>query len=246
MHRSIVIALTLAAACATEPAESTATEAITITIVATGQTQMRWGQSTWDTPATISLPSVQAGDAILVLGMYWTSASGSAKPSDTAGALTAAVNQAPTYRNPPVGVQIYYELNASAGTHTIKPPNLGFGGDGTLYVLQVRGLSTYVSSAQNHANGTDLPSILVSTTALAGDFVVAVGGEDDEVDFGPNAGMSGAPSGWSLIGWQQNASVNVPSAAYMESAAADGAQSVTWTWADTTANVTGAGIAVFR
>lgn len=242
--RYLCLALLLAA-CSTDPSESVTADQLT-SIVVTSQLQQRWGESTWDAPAVVTLPSVQQGDAIIVLGMYWISSSGSAKPTDTKGTLVAAVNQAPLYRNPPVDVQIYYELNAAPGAHTIKPPSLAFGGDGTLYVMQISGLSTFVGAAHNHADGTALHSISVNAPALAGDFVVAVGGEDDEVAFGPNAGMSGAPAGWALLGWQQNADVNVPSAAYYETAAASGAQSVTWTWADTTANVTGAGIAVFR
>lgn len=220
---------------------------ITATVVASSQIVQRWGESGWDAPSTVRLANVQAGDAIIVLGMYWISSSGSAKPSDTAGTLIAAVNQAPLYRNPPVDVQIYYELNAAPGVHTIKPPNLAFGGDGTLYVLQISGgLSSFVGAAHNHADGTALHSVSVAAPALAGDFVVAVGGEDDAVAFGPNAGMSGPPPGWFGIGMQQNADVNVPSAAYAATAAVGGTQSATWTWADTTANVTGAGIAAFR
>src|SRR6185369_6669081 len=113
--------------------------------------------------------------------------------------------------------------------------NLAYGGDGTFYVLQVRGLTgSFVGAAHNHADGSALTSISTQLAAAAspGDFVVAVGGEDDEVAFGPNAGMSAPPAGWQAIGTQNNASINVPSAAYSRTVAAAGPQPVTWRWND--------------
>jgi hypothetical protein len=220
----------------------------TVAIVTTKIIQMDWGQDAW-TVGSVVLPDVQAGDAIVVSGLYWISSGPTAAPTDSLGPLTAAVNQAPLYSHPPVAAQIYYQLNAAPGSHTITPPDLAYGGDGTLYVIQVRGLTgSFVGAADNHVDGTALTSIStqLSTAASAGDFVVSIGGEDDEADFGPNAGMSSPPSGWQAIGVQNNASINVPSAAFSHIVTSPGSQPVTWRWNDNTADVTGAAIAAFR
>ena len=219
------------------------------TIVSYHQMSQTWGQSDWDAPGTITLTGVQAGDAILVLGSYWVSSGTGSAPSDSGGHLTAAVNQIARGYNPPVAAQIYYELGAAAGTHVITPAFLDYGGDGTTYVVQVRGLAgTAVGHGDSHADGTALPSVSthLSTSALAGDFVCAVGGEDDEVAFGPNAGMSGPPAGWQSVGVENNAEINTPSAAYCRVVSSSGTQPVTFTWADDTVNVTDAAIAAFR
>ncbi|HEY0195449.1 MAG TPA: hypothetical protein VGC42_30250, partial [Kofleriaceae bacterium] len=179
----------------------------------------------------------------------WISSGPTAAPKDSRGPLTVVVNQAPLYQHPPVAAQIYYQLNAAPGSHTITPPDLAYGGDGTFYVIQVRGLTgSFVGASHNHVDGSALTSIStqLSAAASAGDFVVAIGGEDDQVDYGPNAGMSAPPAGWQSIGVQQNASVNVPSAAFFRIATSPGPQPVSWHWNDNTTNVTGAAIAAFR
>ncbi|MEO7734470.1 MAG: hypothetical protein ABIY55_26175 [Kofleriaceae bacterium] len=255
--------LTLCAGCLTAPeadpevtgstdgelaVASAAASTRTVTIVATKILHQDWGQDAWSAGSVV-LPNVQAGDAIVVCGLYWISSGPGAAPSDSRGPLIAAVNQAPLYAHPPVAAQIYYQLHAAVGTHSITPPNLAYGGDGTFYVVQVRGLTgSFVAASHNHADGSALTSIStqLATSPIAGDFVVAVGGEDDEVAFGPNAGMSAPPAGWQSIGVQNNASINVPSAAYSRTVASPGPQPVTWRWNDTTANVTGAAIAAFR
>jgi hypothetical protein len=218
------------------------------TIVNTQIIEMDWGQDKWSAKSVV-LPDVQAGDAIVISGLYWISSGPTAAPTDNRGPLEVAVNQAPQYQHPPVAAQIYYQLDAAAGSHTITPPDLAYGGDGTFYVIQVRGLTgSFVGAADNHADGTDLPSIStqLSSAANSGDFVVAIGGEDDQVDYGPDAGMSGPPAGWQSIGVQNDSSDNVPSAAFSQTVTSPGTMPVTWRWNDDTANVTGAAIAAFR
>ena len=218
-----------------------------VTVVTTQRIHQDWGVGSWSA-STVQLTNVRAGDAILVLGEYWVSSGPGAAPSDSHGQLSAAVNQAPTYAHPPVVAQIYYELQAPAGTHVITPPDLGGGdGDGTLYVVQVRGLGTLVAVGDDHAEGTALPSVSTSLSsgARSGDFVVAIGGEDDAVA-PTKASVSDPPAGWTSIGVQDDAPVNVPSEACYRMASSPGNQAVTWSWADTTANVTAAAIAAFR
>ncbi|MBS0417759.1 MAG: hypothetical protein JSR66_08595 [Proteobacteria bacterium] len=222
------------------------------TIVARQKIHQDWGVGAWSSHS-IQLTDVQAGDAIIVLGLYWNSTGGALTPTDDVGTLRAAVDQSPVYvQVPAVGAQIFYELNAAPGIHTITPPGLGGGdGDGTFYVLQVRGLSpsaSLVAIGQSHKEGTALQSATVqlSSNAMVGDFVVAVGGEDDEVGTA-NAQVTDPPSGWQSIGVDNDANVNVPSEACFRPAPSIGNQSVKWTWkGDPTANVTTAAIAAFR
>jgi len=227
----------------------------TPTVVAATQIHQDWGVGSWS-QSTISVTGVQAGDAIIVLGIYWDSASPSEVngPSDSMGHLSVAVDQGPTYvvgGTLPVIAQIYYQLGSAAGTHVITPPGLGGGdGDGTLYVIHVRGLppsASLVGTGLSHALGTALPSVAVKLTgsALPGDFVVAVGGEDNQVGFA-DAQVTHAPSAWQPIGVQDDGTNNVPSEASYRLAPSSGDQSVSWTWADPTANVTTAAIAAFR
>ena len=232
------------------PTPSTELALTGATVVSTHQIRQDWGVGSWSS-STIQVTNVQAGDAIIVLGEYWMSNGTSVGPSDSNGHLTAAVNsvnQDPNFSDPPVAAQIYYQLHAAAGTHVITPPDLGGGdGDGTLYVIQVRGLGSLVAVGQSHALGTALPSISasLSSSAQSGDFVVGIGGEDDEVG-ADTASMSNPPSGWTSIGVDNDANVNVPSEAAYRIAPSAGAQLVKWTWTDPTANVTAAGIAAFR
>jgi hypothetical protein len=232
-----------------------ATHGGTPTVVGTTQIHQDWGVGSWS-QSTVSVTGVQAGDAIVVLGIYWDSASPSDVngPSDSMGHLSAAVDQGPTYvvgGTLPVIAQIYYQLDAAAGTHVITPPYLGGGdGDGTLYVIHVRGLrpsASLVGTGLSHALGTALPSVAVNLTgsALPGDFVVAVGGEDNQVGIA-DAQVTHAPAGWQPIGVQDDGTNNVPSEACYRLAASSGDQSVSWGWADPTANVTTAAIAAFR
>lgn len=243
-----------------EAREATGTGA---TIVSTQRIEQIWGQDHWgpDTPPgtppnprVINVSNLQAGDAIVTLGLYWVSSGTGASPMDNKGTLLAAVNQVQTGYNPPVAAQIYYEFNANpAVTHTITPPDLAYGGDGVFYVVVVRGLTgSLVSTGKKHQDwdgqhalqtvGTQL-----SSSASVGDFVVAIGGEDDYQAYGTNAGVTLLNSpGWQTIGTQQDATVNVPSGAYSRIVAATGNQALTWTWNDTFANVTTAAIAAFR
>src|SRR5262249_31712684 len=132
------------------------------TIVSSKQIQQDWGVGSW-TGGTVQITNVQAGDAIFVLGVYWITPKQGAMPapSDSNGQLSAAVTQAPSYAKPgdypPVAAQIYYQINAAAGTHTITPPDLvDGGGDGTLYVIQVRDLGAsakLVAAGDSHVLG---------------------------------------------------------------------------------------------
>lgn len=222
------------------------------TIVARYKIHQDWSVGAWSSQS-IQLTDVRAGDAIIVLGLYWNSTGHALTPKDDAGSLSAAVDQSPVYvQVPAVGAQIFYELNAAAGIHTITPPGLGGGdGDGTFYVLQVRGLApgvSLVAVGESHKEGTALQSATVqlSSNALPGDFVIAVGGEDDEVG-AVNAQVTNPPAGWQSIDVNNAGEVNVPSEACYRSVSSTGNQSVKWTWkGDPTANVTTAAMAAFR
>lgn len=222
----------------------------TATVIASNRISQDWGAAAWS-PASMTFANVQAGDSIIVLGMYWDASHGpSAAPTISGGTLVAAVNQAPAFYNasPPVYTQLFYMLNASAGTHVVTAPNVGGGeGDGTLYAIQVRGISSIVMTGSNHAVGSAVPNVSVALAGNAqpGDFVVAIGGYDNTAQF-PSAQISNPPAGWSIGGVQNDASNNVPSQVSYRIAPAVGTQAVSWTWADPNVNVTASSIAAFR
>jgi hypothetical protein len=220
-------------------------------VVAFGQIAQPWHVG-YFSPATVTLPDVQAGDAIITLGIYWADLPkrGMGGPSDSAGKLVPVIDQSPPivgYAKPPVFAQIHAELGAAAGRHVITPPKLGgVAGDGTFYVVQVRGISQRVATGQVRATGTAIADVTVSldSDAAAGDFVIAIGGYDN-TEQRPSAEITDAPVGWASLGVQNDASNNVPSAACHRDAEAGRAR-VTWTWTDPKVNVACAAIAAFR
>jgi hypothetical protein len=223
-------------------------------IVASGQIAQPWRIGAW-APASITLRDVMAGDAILVLGVFWGDLppGASTAPTDDRGTLVAAVDQGPAVvgrTTPPVFAQVYVELDAAPGPHTIIPPHLGGqAGDGTLYVAQVRGLTEHrlVATGQARVRGTGISNLSVELRADADldDLVVAIGGYDN-TEQRERAGWSHPPAGWLPLGVQEDAANNVPSSACQRAAPGRGRQAVTWTWTDPKANVACAVIVALR
>jgi hypothetical protein len=222
-------------------------------VVAAGQIAQPWHVGAWS-PASITLSEVAAGDAIVVLGAYWGDlvAGSSTAPSDTRGTLRKVVDQGTSTvgrKKPPVFAQLYVELDAAPGAHTIVPPYLGGpAGDGTLYVVQIRGLTEHrvVTIGQSWARGSALRSASVALEAAAdpADLLIAVGGYDNTAQR-DHAGFQPPPPGWISLGLQDDASNNVPSALWYRPGA-QGAGQITWQWTDPTVNVTAAVIAALR
>lgn len=75
--------------------------------------------------ATLVLNSVVAGNALFLIDSYYRNAStgvGEAVPTDTNGTFLAASADVPSISlGQDVGVGIFYEANAAAGTHTVTP-----------------------------------------------------------------------------------------------------------------------------
>jgi hypothetical protein len=225
------------------------------TVVARGQIRQQWHVGYFE-PATVTLPEVKAGDAIVTLGIYWGDLPKHAapSPSDSHGVLVVAVDQAPPivgYTKPPVFAQIHVEMNAAPGLHIVTPPELGGpAGDGTFYVLQVRGLrQTTVPLAVGHtrATGTVLGDVTVNLDGdvTPGDLLIAIGGYDNTA-IRPEAGITDPPPGWVSAGVQQDASNNVPSEVCHRIAADSKRPSVRWTWTDPAVNVTCAAMVALR
>jgi hypothetical protein len=179
--------------------------------------------------------------------VYWGDlvAGSSTAPLDQQGTLVRAIDHGPSIvgrQKPPVFAQIYVELDPAPGAHTIVPPYLGGqAGDGTLYVVQVRGLTERRVIATGGARivGQALAELTVILDGVAdrGDLVLALGGYDN-TEQRDSAGWSHPPPGWIALGVQDDASNNVPSELCHRVAAAWAPQSVTWTWTDPTVNVT--------
>jgi len=223
-------------------------------VVAVGQIAQPWHVGAWS-PASITLPEVAAGDDIVVLGVYWgdLTAKGYTTPTDARDGLRCAVDQAPSImgkKKPPVFAQICVELDAAPGAHTLIPPFLGGpAGDGTFYVVQVRGLTEHrlVTTGQSWVKGEAIPKLSVALDGAAepDDLVIALGGYDN-VKPCDHAGWSHPPPGWLPLGIQDDTTNNVPSELCYRAAPAVGAQAVTWTWTDPTVNVAAAVIAALR
>jgi hypothetical protein len=219
-------------------------------VVAAARIAQQWHVGSWS-PASITLSSVESGDGIVVLGVYWGSVPKGADmaPTDDRGRLVAVVDQGPSIVGrvkPPVFAQMYAELDAAPGSHTIVPPYLGGGtGDGTLYVMQIRGLTEHrvIASGERRLGGTALAGIDValSSAATSGDLVIALAGYDNTTPI-ERAGFV-PPSGWTLHGSQEDAANNVPSSL---SSTTTQVTSARWSWSDPTANVAAALIAAFR
>jgi hypothetical protein len=223
-------------------------------VVAVGQISQAWHVGSWS-PASITLSEVAAGDAIVVLGAYWVdlSAGPDIAPIDDRGVLRAAVNQGPAIvgkKKPPVLAQLYVELDAAPGPHTLIPPYLGGGaGDGTFYVVQVRGLTEHrlITTGQAWAQGDAIAraSVALDDAAAPGDLVIALGGYDNTAPC-DHPGWSHPPPGWLALGLQDDATNNVPSELCYRAAPAADPQAITWTWTDPTVNVAAAVIAALR
>jgi hypothetical protein len=266
-RRALRVALLVLAACGRRdrpPPDRPSQPTLTVTtdpsapttgrrVVAVGQISQAWHAGSWS-PASITLSEVAAGDAILVLGVYWGDLSAGANPpTDDRGALRGAVDQGPSIigrKKPPVFAQLFVELDAAAGPHTIIPPYLGGpAGDGTFYVVQVRGLTEHrlIATGQTWIKGDAIPSVTVALDGTAGpaDLVIALAGYDNTAER-DHAGWSHPPPGWLPLGVQDDAASNVPSELCYRAAPAQGAQSVIWTWADPEVNVATALIAALR
>ncbi|HET9626597.1 MAG TPA: hypothetical protein VFP84_34780 [Kofleriaceae bacterium] len=221
-------------------------------IVAVGQIAQPWHTGAWS-PASITLADVAAGDAIVVLGAYWgdLEAGASTLATDDHGALVRVIDQGPAIvgrKKPPVFAQLLVELDPAPGPHTITPPYLGgVAGDGTMYVVQIRGLTErrVVALGERRITGAALADISVTSDGAAadGDLVIALAGYDNTAPHAP--GWSHPPPGWRALGVQDDGANNVPSELCARVATV-GPQTVTWTWQDPTVNVAAAVIAAIR
>jgi hypothetical protein len=206
--------------------------------------------STPSSDQPITLANVQQGNALLyVVAAYFAPANGQPvlpiDPTDSNGAWTKGVQDKASV---PLHTQIYYELNANAGTHTITPGPAGFFGDGRLWVIEVSGISSPVTSGSAFTSGTAIPSQSVSTAAAVGvgDFVIAVGTEDGNPG-SANPQFSVANGAWMSIGSEQDGINCVAIEARYSIATSATVQTVQWSWpGDTTAATSAASIIAFK
>lgn len=223
-------------------------------VVAVGQIDQPWHVGKF-APASVTLADVAAGDAIAVLGVYWgdLEAGSSTAPTDDRGTLVRYVDHGPRTvgrAKPPVFAQLYLELDPAPGAHTIVPPHLGgVAGDGTLYVVQIRGLTErrVVATGSARVKGDAMSGVTATLAGLAaaGDLVLAVGGYDN-TEPRPAPGWAAVPDGWRQLGAQDDSANNVPSSLRVHVAPAAGPVATTWSWADPKVNIVAAAIAALR
>lgn len=235
--------------------QEAARDVVGLAVVARGQISQQWHAGFFE-PASVTLPDVKAGDAIVTLGIYWGDLSKRAKPAptDSSGTFVAVVDQGPGIlgrAKPYVFAQVHVELQAAPGRHVITPPELGGpAGDGTLYVLQVRGLKQRtepVAVGQVRATGTVLSDVTVNLAGdvQVGDLAIAIGGYDNTAVL-PEAGITDPPADWISAGAQQDATNNVPSEVCHRVVTQAGRQRLSWTWKDPDVNVACAAMVVLR
>jgi hypothetical protein len=176
----------------------------------------------------------------------------STAPTDDRGTLVRVLDQGPSTVGrvkPPVFAQLYLEVDPAPGPHTITPPWLGGpAGDGTMYLLLIRGLSerrqVAVGSTWGKSVGAREVFVSMIGVAQAGDLVLALAGYDNTAPR-DDAGWS-APSGWLPIGVQSDAANNVPSQLVHRIAPQLDGQALTFAWTDPTANVVVGIVAALR
>jgi hypothetical protein len=222
-------------------------------VVAAAQIAQQWHVGSWS-PASITLSAVEGGDAIVVLGVYWGDLPRDAVaiPTDDRGTLVRVLDQGPAVLGkvkPPVFAQLYVELDAAPGSHTIVPPYLGGpAGDGTFYVVQLRGLTEHrvVATGERRQGGLALGGVEVALegAAVPGDLVIALAGYDNTKPI-EHAGWL-HPAGHKLIAAQDDAANNVPSSLCSRLEESAGPRVAKWTWSDPTVNVASALVAAFR
>jgi hypothetical protein len=210
-------------------------------VVAVGKIAQTWHVGSW-APASITLTSVEAGDAIVALGAYWGDLprGASTAPTDSRGTLHREIDQGAAVvgrLKPAVFANLYVELDAAPGAHTITPPFLGGpAGDGALYVIQIRGLTEHrvIALGQNRLASPALDRIGVALFGLAqpDDLVIALGGYDntapiDHVTWTP-------PAGFTVLASEDDGANNVPSLACTRVAPIG---PIVWSWIDPTVNV---------
>lgn len=223
-------------------------------VVSAAQIAWQWGNTSWNSPGTITVTGVQAGDTLIAVFEGWFPEHDHT-PTDSNGTFSVVLDQGTAFAGTDhVYASMYVQENAAAGTHVITPPNLdnNAADDGTFYVLLARGLKTASSvraTGSQHATGSGLTGNTVALTtgnAAVGDLVVAISCYDNTTAFPAGAGYLDPPSGWISDGVQNDASLNVPSEIAHRIASAASNQSVSWTWNDTGANITSAVIAAFK
>jgi hypothetical protein len=223
-------------------------------VVAVGQIDQPWHVGKF-APASVTLTDVAAGDAIAVLGVYWgdLDAGAPTAPTDDRGTLVRHVDHGPSTvgrRKPPVFAQLYLELDPAPGAHTIVPPYLGgVAGDGTLYVVQIRGLTErrVIATGSSRVKGDAMAGVTATLAGAAaeGDLVLAVGGYDN-TEPRPAPGWAAPPAGWRRLGSQDDSANNVPSELRVHVPTVSGPVSTSWSWSDPKVNIVAAAIAALR
>lgn len=202
------------------------------------QATQKWTDGGAWTPGTISV-TVADGEGLIVAVQCWNdNPNGEYVPSISPGSLQTLHDPSATITGTaePVFCQLFCALNLAAGTYVLTPPNLGYAGDGDMYVARVSGIqSVRLDSLGTERTVVAAPGHITSTTstlgasAQAGDLVIGIGGTDNDTLV--TTLTVNTPAGWTNLG-KQTDGTNSPVSSFDYKAAAGGSESATWTWAD--------------
>lgn len=214
-----------------------------------------WRTSDEWVPASQSI-RVSGSKLLITLGAWWDeSYKISSLPLDSIGTFLQGAG--PNLGGPPVQVQIAYEPNAVASEHTVTPPAIGTRGDGFFLLLEAEGVASdspvrdsgYALDWHKYRGHNDPKTIQAITAAtdgnaaLAGDLAVAIFVMDCESN--PDINIS-LPSGWTSLGFNNNAMDNIGYRACYRIVNNSGPQTVTCTWRDNSTFIAVGAITVFK
>lgn len=205
------------------------------------------------TTVTLTLNGVTAGALLTLQLSYYrliNSTLPPSTPSDTNGTLLIAALPnalAPVTSGDSIGVGIWYERNAAAGTHTVTVTLTGssvsahgtliewVGGDGTADQQANDGA---VNSNQSRTSGTTPPQAQSADLALA---CVVVGSTTGQA----NAAVTDPPAGFVSLYAQQNTATDIGTEFARAFLASNAAASASWSWTDASTVASMGAIATF-
>ena len=205
---------------------------------------IRLVQSVTGTGATLVLNNVVAGNTLICTDSYFRTPSNgiaASTPTDSNGTLSIASADVPaTFTGGAVddiGVGIWVEGNAAAGTHTVTPQALSshFGTLAEYSGLTASPFDVAKSAVTNNGSQTSQVTGTTAATAQAQELVV-IGLCLAAASGVTNVGLTDPVSGFTTLQVQLNDSTGLAGMHAFKIISATGTQSATFNWTDSEAN----------